>query len=66
MSMINIIDEMQQRIGQLTDAIIKHAREFPDEPMEGEYQLWREVGILDRDSFLKLQGQPEIEDNGSE
>jgi len=34
-------------IEELENAIREHARTFPDEPLEGEWKLWKHVGILE-------------------
>jgi hypothetical protein len=37
-------------IERLRGAIHKHHKQFPDEPMDGEYTLWKAVGIDYNDS----------------
>jgi hypothetical protein len=39
------LGEMKERVETLENAIKKHANEFPDEPLQGELDLWELVGI---------------------
>lgn len=37
------IDALEARVKLLEDAIKKHRDQFPDEPLEGEHELWKNV-----------------------